>query len=267
MIDFPSVSPKIRVENVSLVPNLFRTVTLKPGEFANIHANFLLQDVSFQVFPGDRIALVGASGAGKTSLLRLLNRLSEPTTGTLYFNEQPYPKLPVLQLRQQVMLVLQESKLLGMTVQEALSYPLKLRGIAPKTIQQRIGEWSDRLHLPLEWMSKTEQQLSVGQRQLVAIARALITQPPVLLLDEPTSALDVGRSHQVLELLIHSSENQQTAVIMANHQLDLAARFSTRMLHLQDGRLLADQPSHAVDWAVIEQQLRATELEQTEEWK
>ncbi|MBF2028930.1 MAG: ATP-binding cassette domain-containing protein [Oscillatoriales cyanobacterium C42_A2020_001] len=260
----PSPLPQIQVENVSLAPNLFRSVKLKLGEFAGAN---LLQDLSFQVFPGDRVAIVGASGAGKTSLLRLLNRLSEPTTGTLYFNGQPYPQITTMQLRQQIVLVPQESKLLGMTVEEALAYPLELRGIPKKMIQQRIGEWSDRFHLSLEWMSKTEQQLSVGQRQLVAIVRALVIQPPILLLDEPTSALDVGRSHQVLDILTELSSRQQTTVVMANHQLTLAQQFATRVLHLQNGQVLADEPAHAVDWAAVEQHLRATEAEQADEWK
>lgn len=259
--------PQLRADQISLAPNLFRSVKLKPGELAEAHTNLLLQNVSFQVFPGDRIVLIGASGAGKTTLLRLLNRLSEPTTGTLYLNEQPYPQIPTVQLRQQIVLVPQESKLLGMTVEEALAYPLKLRSIPAKTIQQRVGEWSDRLHLPLEWMSKTEQQLSVGQRQLVAIARALVIQPAILLLDEPTSALDVGRSHQVLDILTELSTRQQTTVVMANHQLNLAQQFATRVLHLQDGQVQADKPASAVDWVAVEHHLRATEAKQADEWK
>jgi D-methionine transport system ATP-binding protein len=138
--------------------------------FTSIGAQYLLKDISLEVFKGDRIAIVGPSGAGKTSLLRLLNRLSEPTAGSIYLENQAYRQIPVIQLRQQVTLVLQESKLLGMTVQEALKYPLILRDLPRSQIQQRLAYWMEQLHIPVDWLGKTELQLSVGQRQLVAIA-------------------------------------------------------------------------------------------------
>ncbi|MGL4618869.1 MAG: ATP-binding cassette domain-containing protein, partial [Chroococcidiopsis sp.] len=104
---------QLRLEGVSLA--------------ATIGSQYLLQDISFETFLGDRIAIIGASGAGKTSLLRIVNRLSEPTTGSIYLEEKEYHQISAIQLRQQVMLVMQESKLLGMTVREALQYPLVLR--------------------------------------------------------------------------------------------------------------------------------------------
>jgi D-methionine transport system ATP-binding protein len=91
---------------------------------ASVGSQYLLKDISFEVFSGDRITIIGPSGAGKTSLLRLLNRLSQPTSGKIYLENQEYGQIPVIQLRRQVMLVAQEAKLLGMTVRDALAYPL-----------------------------------------------------------------------------------------------------------------------------------------------
>ena len=227
---------------------------------------YLLQDVSFEAFPGDRLALVGPSGAGKTSLLRLLNRLSEPTQGEIYLGSKEIRQIPVLQLRQQVTLVLQESKLLGMTVQEALTYPLRLRGVPRAEIQQRLSIGLEQLRIPSEWLDRNELQLSVGQRQLVAIARALLAQPKVLLLDEPTSALDAGRSTQVLKVLMDWADAHKTVIVMVNHQLDVAAQFCTRMLHLQQGRLIQDLPSDQVNWAQLRQELIQAETEAAQEW-
>ncbi|MGQ9872985.1 ABC transporter ATP-binding protein [Leptodesmis sp.] len=259
--------PQLQLKQVSLAPNLFRSAKVSPKDLASVHPYyFLLQDVSLQVFTGDRIAIIGPSGSGKTSLLRLINRLNEPTSGTLYFEEQPYSKIPVLQLRQQVVLVLQESKLLGMMVQDALAYPLQLRGLDKKAIQARMGEWIERLHIPSDWLNRTEQQLSVGQRQIVAIARAALTHPKVLLLDEPTSALDAGRSQQLLGALNDLSANHGTTILMINHQLDLVEQFSDRLLYLEQGRLLQDQTSHLVDWLALKQQLQNAERQQAEEW-
>jgi D-methionine transport system ATP-binding protein len=227
---------------------------------------WLLQEISFQVSVGDRIALTGPSGAGKTSLLRLLNRLSEPTQGRLDWQGQPFGQIPVRQLRQHIALVPQESRLLGMTVQEALQYPLQLRGITPSVAQTRIAEWVERLHIPGEWLNRHELQLSVGQRQWVAIARALVTQPQVLVLDEPTSALDVGRSDQLIKVLMELSQTLQLATIMANHQLEIAEAFSDRMLHLDHGKLVQDARSSEVNWSQLRTDIRQSEAKEAQEW-
>lgn len=258
--------PLLRLEQVSLAPNLFRSAKVSPKDLATVNPYYLLRDVSLQVFQGDRIVILGPSGAGKTSLLRLINRLSEPTSGVIYFAGQPYARIPVLQLRQQVVLVLQESKLLGMTVQNALTYPLQLRGLDKKAIQSRLEEWLERFRIPADWLNRTEQQLSVGQRQIVAIARAVLTCPKVLLLDEPTSALDAGRSQQLLSVLQDLSTHHGTTILMINHQLDLAEQFSDRVLYLEQGRLLQDQASHQINWSTLKQQLQNAEQQEAEEW-
>ncbi|MEP0913554.1 ATP-binding cassette domain-containing protein [Leptolyngbya sp. GB1-A1] len=238
-------------------------VSLQTG----IGAHYLLQDVSFQVFSGDRVAIVGASGAGKTTLLRVLNRLSEVSQGQVFFQQQEIRQIPPVELRQQVVLVLQESKLLGMTVRAALKYPLQLRKLPQREIEQRMQLWLERLHIPQEWLERSEIQLSVGQRQLVAIARALMTQPKVLLLDEPTSALDAGRAQNLLEVLNDLSQTEGTAILMVNHQLELAQQFCTRMLLLDRGRLAADAPIDRLDWHEVKETLLQREVEATEEWE
>ncbi len=234
---------------------------------ASVGSQHLLKDISFEVFAGDRVAIIGPSGAGKTSLLRLLNRLNEPNTGSIYLEEQDYRQIPAIQLRQQVTLVLQESKLLEMTVRDALQYPLILRDLPRTQIQQRVTYWMDRLHLPEDWLGKTELQLSVGQRQLVAIARALVIQPKILLLDEPTSALDAGRAFHLIEVLIELANSSQTTILMVNHQLELAQQFCTRVLYLQDGRLIQNLPnSSQMDWKKLRETLLQAEAKAAQEW-
>ncbi len=231
---------------------------------ASVGSQYLLKDIYFEVFSGDRITIIGPSGAGKTSLLRLLNRLSEPTSGKIYLENQEYGQIPVIQLRRQVMLVPQEPKLLGMTVRDALAYPLVLKGSTKQEISQQLLQVSEQLHIPEDWLGRTEVQLSVGQRQLVAIARALVIQPKILLLDEPTSALDAGRSDRVMQVLTQCLEG--CAVVMVNHQLDLAQMFCDRVLYLQDGRLLSDKTAHQVNWANLRETLIQAEAHSAEEW-
>lgn len=231
-----------------------------------VGSQYLLENISFDVLQGDRIAIVGPSGAGKTSLLRLLNRLTDVSGGNIYLEGQEIRQIPVLQLRQQVTLVPQESKLLGMTVREALSYPLKLRNLPPSTIQQRLNTWMELTHLPSEWLDRTEAQLSVGQRQLVAIARALMIQPKILLLDEPTSALDAGRGSHLLKILSNLTDTAQITILMVNHQLELAQQFCSRVLFLQRGHLIHDLPHHQAQWDALKDQLIQAEAQEADEW-
>ncbi len=228
---------------------------------------YRLRDVSFQVDRGDRLALVGASGSGKTSLLRLLNRLQDPSEGQIYLNQQELRTIPILQLRQQVTLVLQESKLLGMTVREALAYPLQLRRQPPSVIEPTVHHWRERLQIPTDWLERRETELSVGQRQVVAIARALTIQPQVLLLDEPTAALDVGRGDALLAVLRDLAINHSMTIIMANHQLELAQEFCTHVVQLQQGHLLQHAAATDVDWTALRASLKHIEAEQTAEWE
>lgn len=234
---------------------------------ATVGSQYLLKDISFEIAKTELICLIGASGAGKTSLLRVLNRLSEPSTGTIYYEGQDYRTIGVIQLRQQIVLVQQESKLLGMTVKEALAYPLSLRGLDKAQIQQRILYWSDQLHIPNEWLERTEVQLSVGQRQTIAIARALVTQPKILLLDEPTSALDAGRASQLLQVLTNLAAAGETTILMVNHQLELAQSFCQRVLYLQNGQLIQDSPNTPIlDWVKLKNNLVQTEIKAAEDW-
>lgn len=262
----PSKSAQIRAEEVSLAPKIFTSEKARADQLSVPSHQYLLKEVSFAAFQGDRVALVGASGAGKTSLLRLLNRLSEPSSGTIYFDDRPLNQISVVQLRQQVVLVPQESKLLGMTVQQALTYPLILRRIEKQTLQKRLQLWIDRLRIPADWLDRTELQLSVGQRQWVAIARALIIEPKVLLLDEPTASLDLGRSALLLSVLAEFTQTNSTTILMANHQLELAEQFCDRVLHLEQGRLCQDLASQQMDWQTLRQMILQTETHQAEEW-
>ena len=123
----------------------------------------------------------------------------------------------------------------------------------------------EKLHVPQEWLSRRELELSVGQRQLVAIARGMAIEPDVLLLDEPTSALDSGKGVQLIKALQLLAE-KGTSILMANHQLEIARDFCTRVLHLEAGKLVADLPSTEVDWAGLRQNLIAAEARENDDF-
>lgn len=231
-----------------------------------IPATPILTDISFEVFGGDCLCLIGPSGAGKTSLLRLLNRLDDLTSGTIYLENEDTKKIPVIELRRQIMLLPQEPKLLGMTVRDALAYPLMLQECAKPQIEQRLETYRELLHIPAEWLDRNELQLSVGQRQLVAIARALVMQPKILLLDEPTSALDAGIASHVLSVLADLAQKNQLTILMVNHQLDMAQLFGTRVLYLQEGQLLQDASVTQINWQQLRETLVQAEAQASQEW-
>jgi D-methionine transport system ATP-binding protein len=227
----------------------------------------LLTDISFNLAAGECLTLTGITGAGKSTLLRLLNRLSEPTTGRVLFNGADYRSIDPITLRKQVMLVSQEPKLLGMKVREALAYPLQLQSLGVEEIKQRIVTVTEKLEIPTDWFDRLESQLSAGQKQIVSIARGLITRPQILLLDEPIANLDFHTAEKILNYITELVKSQQMGLIIVNHQLELAARFSDRLLYLQDGKLLLDRASNLVDWSNLQQQITVDESESIAEWE
>ena len=221
---------------------------------ATVGSDFLLQDISFEIEPGERVGIIGASGAGKTSLLRLLNGLVSPSQGEIYVRGVPLKQLKPAELRRSIVLAPQEPKLLGMKVIDSLSYPLRLQQRSQSEIESRIETWTELLHIPTQWFSKTELQLSLGQRQLVAIARALIMQPQVILLDEPTSALDLGLANHLLNVL-NQLDRTRLSIIIVNHQLELIENFCDRVLFLNRGRLEYDLEASKANWQSLRKKL------------
>lgn len=246
---------KLKLEQISLYENLS---SQKKG---NQLGYAILQNISFEIFAGDRIAIVGNTGAGKTSLLRLLNRLDEPSSGNIYWHNKQYQHIDVMEIRRNIVLLGQEPKLLGMNVQQALSYPLTLRGLSGQSIDSKISEYIEKLRIPQDWLQKTELQLSLGQRQLVAIARALVIQPQILLLDEPTSALDIESTELVKKVLLEINHIHQTTILITSHQLNMVQKFCTRILYLQNGRLLINKSNLEVDWANLEEKMHQAEAD------
>jgi D-methionine transport system ATP-binding protein len=245
-------SALLRLEQVSLKAGLGSAVVLGP--------------LSLEIKPGEFVGVVGPSGAGKTSLFRLLNRLQSPTVGQLYWDGQSFETWPVTQLRQRVVLMAQESRLLGMTVEAALAYPLQIQGIPPAQVAQRVRHWSTQCQIPPEWLGRSELELSGGQRQRVAIARALLMTPQVLLLDEPTAAQDVGSAKLLLEQVANQVRDRGLTVLMSNHQLEWIEQFCDRVLLLEQGQLQGDWPASSVDWSALRQRIMTAHTSDLAEW-
>lgn len=210
----------------------------------------ILSPLDFEVVAGEMIVVTGASGVGKTLLLRLLNRLTEPSAGNVYVADQEYQLLPLPQLRQQVVLVGAVPHLLGMTVETALLYPLQLQRLSGLDSQQRLTNILEQMQISQGWLSLSESQLSIEQCQLVSLARSLILQPSVLLWDEPTKYLDDVWVERVRSI----AQEQNMAVVATSKRVNT---FTGRVLYLGNGQLLWEKST--VNWDEI-----AAEIQQSE---
>lgn len=199
-----------------------------------VEGKTLLAGVSFRVDQGDVIAIVGPSGAGKSSLLRLLNRLDEPTSGTVWLDGVDYRRLPPAELRQRVGMVLQAPYLFPGTVADNVRFGPQQRGqdLAAATIEDLL----ERVNLP-GYAGRDVANLSGGEAQRVSLARTLANRPEVLLLDEPTSALDEATRRDVEALICSIIARDHLTCLMVTHDLAQARRMARRLLYLEAGRL------------------------------
>jgi D-methionine transport system ATP-binding protein len=247
------------MQKVSLTSEIVTNNSLISTDQVSYQTKFrtLLTNVSVAIAQGSKTALIGATGSGKTTFLRLLNRLTDPSVGTIFLNGKNIQEIPIQTLRRRVMLVPQEPSLLGMTVHEALSYPLKIQNLPQSEIDGRSQKWIDKLQIDRKLLNRSELELSLGQRQWMAIARALIMESEVLLLDEPTSALDRGLSHLLLDTLTELTQlPQPVTVVMINHQLDLVQTWCDHLICLHKGELVQEAEASLINWQEIDDLLR-----------
>jgi putative ABC transport system ATP-binding protein len=204
----------------------------------------LLDAVSCRIPVGVCTALVGPSGAGKSTLLRLLNRLAEPTSGTVRLHGRPLPELDVLALRRRVGLVGQQPVLLTDRVID------ELRVGRPGLAEERAARLLAGVGLPEGMLHRGTAGLSGGEAQRVCLARALAVDPEVLLLDEPTSALD-ARSVKAVETALRDQLADGTSVVVVSHDAAQTRRIADHVLVLRAARLVAagtvDEVAHLVD--------------------
>jgi putative ABC transport system ATP-binding protein len=201
-----------------------------------------LDDVSLQIDAGEFVAVMGPSGCGKSTLLNILGLLDMPSAGSYqFFGEQvsSYSETRLTAVRRAAIgFVFQSFNLIDdLSVEENVEVALLYRGVPAKTRRQRVAEALERVgishrarHLP--------QQLSGGQQQRVAVARALVSNPKVILADEPTGNLDTANGNAVMDLLIQVAKSG-TTVIMVTHSLTYAA-LARRTIKLLDGRIVSE---------------------------
>jgi lipoprotein-releasing system ATP-binding protein len=205
----------------------------------------LFEDISFSVAQGDLLAIVGESGAGKSTLLHILGALDGPTSGDIYFASTllrfTSPRQAATFRNREVGYVWQFHYLLPeFTAQENVAMPLLARGESRKSSMQKAEEWLHEVELG-DRADHRSGELSGGEQQRVSLARALVTQPKVLLADEPTGDLDGRTAGVVFSLLERLHRSHGLTSLIVTHNTTLAGRCS-RMLRLDKGRIVEEKP-------------------------
>jgi len=195
----------------------------------------ILSGISFEVQTGELLGIVGPSGSGKSSLLRLLNRLDEPSTGTVYLDGVDYRHLPPRELRRRTGMVMQRPFLFPGDVATNLRFGPAQRGEAMP--EDEIASLLERVGLA-GFAAQEVSVLSGGEQQRVSLARTLANRPEVLLLDEPTSALDEQSKQGIEELVGALVRDHGLTCVMVTHDRDQARRMCHRVIVLEAGRLV-----------------------------
>lgn len=197
-----------------------------------------LKQLSFTVEKGEFIGIMGPSGSGKSTLLNLLATLDKPTDGTITIDGNDVTKLKGNQIAdfrsQEIGFIFQEFNLLeNLTASENIAVPLSLQGVNAKKIKKRVNQIAQRLSIDAI-LEKYPAEISGGQKQRVAAARALVTQPAILLGDEPTGALDSQSSRDLLDTMKELNQNDQISILLVTHD-PFSASYCKRILFIQDG--------------------------------
>lgn len=196
----------------------------------------LVDDVSLDVEKGDVVAIVGPSGAGKSSFLRLLNRLDEPTRGTVLLADRDYREIPPTELRRRVGMLMQAPHLFPGTVVHNIRFGPRQRG---ETLSlEGIEDLLERVGLA-GFADRDVSNLSGGEAQRVSLARTLANKPQVLLLDEPTSSLDEGTQRDVERLIADVIQKYGLTCLLATHDAGQARRLANRVMMMESGRRTA----------------------------
>ena len=202
-----------------------------------------LADVSFAVDKGEFVGIMGASGSGKSTLLNCVSTIDTVTSGNVVINGADVTRMKHAKLtrfrREQLGFIFQDSNLLDtLTARENIALPLTIARVPAKETLARVEQVSQRLDIA-GVLDKYPYQMSGGQQQRVAAARALVTDPAIILADEPTGALDSKNARLLLESIETMNRQYQATVLMVTHD-SFAASYTNRVLFIRDGRIFTE---------------------------
>lgn len=199
-----------------------------------------IDNISFEVDKGEFVAIMGASGSGKTTLLNCISTIDRVTSGRIYVGGQDITELKGNKLnrfrREQLGFIFQDFNLLDtLTAFENIALALSIQGVQAKEIQKRVSQLACELGIS-DVLDKYPYQMSGGQKQRVASARAIITNPKLILADEPTGALDSKASRMLLESFNYLNQELEATILMVTHDA-FTASYADRVIFIKDGKI------------------------------
>ncbi|MBA3794160.1 MAG: cell division ATP-binding protein FtsE [Rubrobacter sp.] len=202
-----------------------------------------LERLNLEIDQGEFVFLVGASGSGKSTMVRLILKEMEPSAGAIFVNGTKLSSVPrrrIPQLRRGIGCVFQDFKLLpNKTAAENVAYAMEVTGQRRRVIKTKVPQIMDLVGLSSK-MDKFPEMLSGGEQQRVSIARAFVSQPPILVADEPTGNLDPNTSVGIMQLL-HRINRTGTTVVVATHDREMVDVMRKRVVALDEGRIVRDK--------------------------
>jgi putative ABC transport system ATP-binding protein len=201
----------------------------------------VLKNISAEIRSNEIFTVLGPSGSGKSTLLRLLNRLEDLSFGSIFLDGQNIKEMDVISLRRKVGLVFQVPILFDDTVERNILFSLTLRKQIPPLAGEGVAEkYIDLVGLDRNFLSRNSNELSVGQKQRISIARALTSEPEVLLMDEPTSALDLTATHNVENLILDLKSKIGLTIVFVTHDIEQAKRVGEWGMLLVNGEKIEE---------------------------
>lgn len=212
--------------------------------FQNISKSYgdevVLNDLNLDIDRGEFVVLIGESGSGKTTTMKMINRLIEPTSGKIYIDDEDISKVDIIELRRSIGYVIQKVGLLPhMTVGENIELVPLLKEWTKEKRRDRAEELLELVGLsPEEYYSRFPHELSGGQQQRIGIARALAANPDIILMDEPFSALDPITREQLQDEMIRLQEQLDKTIVLVSHDMDEAIKLADKIAVMQYGRII-----------------------------
>ncbi|HOP24721.1 MAG TPA: methionine ABC transporter ATP-binding protein [Defluviitoga sp.] len=207
----------------------------------------VLKDINFKVEDGEIVGIIGLSGAGKTSLLRTLNLLQVPTSGKILLDGVDLTSLEkeeLRKIRKKISIVFQHFNLLSSrTVFQNVALPLEIEGLLKKEIEDKVNKMLESMNL-IPRKDAYPSQLSGGEKQRTAIARALISNPDIILFDEPTSSLDPKTTQKILDLILEINQSTKKSILIVTHEMDVIKKICDKVVYLKNGYVDFMGPVH-----------------------
>ncbi len=212
--------------------------------------NKVLNQVTFSIKSGSLVAIIGESGCGKTTLLKMINRLIKPTSGTIYIDDKSIGSMDEVALRRKIGYVIQQTGLFPhMTVKENIELIPKLEKMSSKDIEDNTRKLMQMVGLDCEeFLHRYPTELSGGQQQRVGVARAFATDPDIILMDEPFSALDPMTRSDLQDELVQLQAKLKKTIVFVTHDMDEAIKIADMICIMKDGDILQyDTPEHILN--------------------